>query len=747
MLDLSKPLPNVDGLVLFGDHEQPDLVYYLPDEIELNSDGGEPDLLLQVFFPEEAVRGGLERLDSSVGALLSLGVRCGTSKTRLEKARKQVAAQLNCAGVRLVAPAWEDGRVDLLLLDDATAENATAMSDRMVRTVVGSRRPSIQDGSLSALFHARLDRRGTALVSAALRGEVGTIAGVLYELQFSALRPTVDLRMTADLNRCAQYISAGASVQYAYVGADIHAMFGTMKEQGIINVELTSLSSDPEMERLVNQAVNDFYDVLMRELFKPSVSAAELSGAGTAGVPNSALVRFSFSYTRLESHRTVEVDYRKRAATRRVHNPQAHLRQLADLRGGFERIIQRVPLSMAWREYQVTVTVPGAFDDPALLQVRVVIWRGRDAALPPELSREGGLRMSPSTVALADVAFTKSEVQPCLLSWVNEPQEPPSYQWQARGTYAPTPGIDSPSEVWSEVHVSTSADLDLFPSLLAPLHRVVLTLGAGHDESLTSVEAIVIARDQAGVQLGRRSLLVASTKSEEAWALRVSEGQTVRMEATLHYRYQGGRTLTLPAQAVLSPELVANSPFVGAVALRPLVAGAAADILEVDFVVRYADPLTGYRHEHITSMLPPDFRAEEVRIPILHLGQQVEWEAIALRERANPLSVAGGKSGGGTVVVRPSATVRRVVFEWVGPTPAELGLTFVKVSALIKDADGKQGEVKFVDFRGSNVSAPKELVLPLEAQVVWTIERRALDGSTTGKEPLAVDGDHVLITG
>src|SRR3954451_3329617 len=292
MLDLAKPRGVVEGLSLYGDHAEDDLVYVMPDDIGLLAGPDDaPDVLLQVFYPDDAVSGG--NLADAVGSVLSLGVRCVVAPERLARIQAAVGD-----GVRLAIPPWEDGQVSLLLLDADGAPGGES-DDRMVLSVAGTRKPSLSDGSLSALFHARLDRRGTALIAAALSGTAGSTAGVLYDLQHAALRPEVQLRMRANLDACAEVIRAGLGVQVYYVAADVAATFATMREKGVIDVEVTAPVADAESQKLVDEAVRDFYDVLMRELFRPALSAADVAGAAPAGgtVPT-APVRLSFAYSR-----------------------------------------------------------------------------------------------------------------------------------------------------------------------------------------------------------------------------------------------------------------------------------------------------------------------------------------------------------------------------------------------------------------------------------------------------------------
>src|SRR3954466_360845 len=125
MLDLAKPRGIVEGLSLYGDHAEDDLVYMLPDDIGLlPGPGGAPDALLQVFYPDDGVTHG--DVADAVGSILSLGVRCVVAPERLARIQAAVGD-----GVRLAIPPWEDGQVSLLLLDADGAPGGES-DDRMV---------------------------------------------------------------------------------------------------------------------------------------------------------------------------------------------------------------------------------------------------------------------------------------------------------------------------------------------------------------------------------------------------------------------------------------------------------------------------------------------------------------------------------------------------------------------------------------------------------------------------------------
>jgi hypothetical protein len=752
MLDLSRPLGQVDGLVLYADHQDRTLVYYLPDEVDLRQLLPDtPDLGLQIFFPDDAVVGDAADLSKATGAILSLGVGCTLSPSRRELVRSTLADQLGTE-VRLSAPPWEDGSVQLLLLDSQSGGPAAPgrQDDPLVLGVVGSRKPSLSDGQLTCLFHARLDHRGAALAAAALQGQAGTLGGVLYELSFAALRPTVDLRMSADLNRCAEYFTSGVGVQVYYVSADVQATFAKMREKGDIKVDLVSQASDPESERLVNECVKDFYDVLMRELFRPTVSPAEAVGAGGLGgggaSSSTSIVRLSFAYTRVDHERRVEVDYRKRSATRRLHNPQAHLGRLASLGGGAQRVIQRVPLSAAWRQFEVEVAAPAAFDDPTLRQVAVVLWRGRDPVLPAEQARDGGLRMPASAAPLAELAFSRDDARPRRLSFVTQAGEPPFYRWQARCTYAQHPDIDSPAEIWSEPHQSSSSDLDLFPDILAPRLQALLKLSTGQNREPRSIEAQLLVRAAGGEVLAERRLTVDASRPDAGWSVRRGEAARLRLEAALVYRYPDSATLSLPRQTLIDREIMANDPFGRAVTLTPLVVGAPADLLEVVFVARYQDLATGYLQEVVRQLRPPELRTQDLSIPVVRSDDQVSWQATAVHTDGQTRPLGHGQSAGGTIVLRFSNT-RRLRVEWLGPPPADLRLRWLRATFRARRDDGEVLATQVVEWRGGAVEGERVVTLPMEGRAEWMIQKLFEDGRKESVPFSPVDSDLLAVQG
>src|SRR4029077_5809029 len=250
---------------------------------------------------------------------------------------------------------------------------------------------------------------------------------------------------------------------------------------------------------------------------------------------------------------------------------------------------------------------------------------------------------------LADLAFSKTDGAPRRLAFVTQPDEPPFYRWQGRLTYADRDDVDSPAEIWSDPHVSSSSDLDLFPDVLTPRHQTILKLGAVQNQAPAGVEARLTARNLQGQPLAEHRIAVDATHTDARWSIRRGESDQLTTEAELVYRYAGGASVTRPVQKLIDRELIANDPFMKSVTLAPLVIGAPSDLIEIVFVARYADAATKYATEVTRRLRAPDFRGDDLVVPVLNATDKVSWEATAVRENGATIPVGKGDTPGGVI--------------------------------------------------------------------------------------------------
>ena len=440
------------------------------------------------------------------------------------------------------------------------------------------------------------------------------------------------------------------------------------------------------------------------------------------------------------------MDYRKRSATRRIHNPQAHLRRLAMLGGGRERVVQRVPLSAAWREFDVEIAAPGAFDQASVRQVQAVIWRGRDPVLPPDGARDGGLRMPATSAPIADIAFSKTDAAPRRLSWAMMPDEPPFYRWQAR-VRVRTGRRRRLAVRYSGRNRTCRAPP--IPSLSGDPRA------APPDNAPMGLRASGLDTKRRGAPRCPRSA-GSETCRAAAFCLVDTNGSTVECQAeraaARHDRRDGrpslrrGASLSRPPQQLLDRELFINTPFIKTVTVTPLVAGAPPDVVQVALIATYEDQASGYRTEQRIALLPPDFRSADIKIPVVSAADVVRWEAIGVRASGEQVPLGRGESAGGFVSLRFSTT-RNIRVEWLGPTPADLALRWVRATFRNKLENGQVGETATLEWRGNAVDGQRIVTLPAAGRAEWSVERRFEDGRKDVTVFTAVPGDLVPISG
>ncbi len=749
MLDLARPLGVVEGLVCYRDHEDAQLVYYLPNEVKpLLRDDGTPDVGLQIFFRDVATISEDDIAeDDLAGAILSIGAQCSVAPETLDAARRRIAGDFAIAEPRLTPPPWQEGKVELLIFDRIGTGAGTEEPDSLVRRIVGARRPSLQSPSLDALFHARLDQRGAALAAAALQGQVGSIGGVIYELGFSGLRPSAEVRISANLNRVAQAITAKLGVNAYYVGAEVGTTLQDITEEGIIKVERTTFADDAQTRSAIDEAVKDFQDRIMRELFRPSVPP--MPAAGTPSLlpsGSSSIVTVSAHFTRMAHDREIRMDYRERAAARQLHTPQAHLGVLGTAAAA--DAVQRVPLSTAWTAMEVEVDARFSFtQDPSLRRAEVILWRSDDGVLAREEQRVDGLRLPPDAAPLAELAFAPNDAGPLRASWAAVQGGSPRYLWQARFQHAADELLGPGTSRWTPPEESGAQDLDLMADILVPTLRVDFELAPGLPEDLRDVTLTLHLRDAArGSLLDEGSLTLAPERPSGSWARRLRPDVEAELFAAPRFRFADGRELSLPFAAVRERNPRVSDPFARRLTLTARLIAPPQDLLEAVLDVAYDSPEhADYRHRPTARLNRANDFQTALTLPVLGRDDQVSWEVLGFFTDGSARPLQRGTSTGGTVFVMPTDQ-RQVKVVWVGPPPSEGHLLWVRVNFRQRLDDGSLGEEDTAEFRGDAPPGELTVSVPLTGRVLFEVERRFLNGQVE-RTPLQELQEDTLVVG
>ncbi len=756
MLDLAKPYGVHENILFYGDHEQDNVVYYLPNEVGLapiisDDDDQEKayDFFLQIFKEGRAIKGGLEELEDSSGAIMSLGVQCIASEERLETARAKLIDE---HGIQedfiFTPPEWHDGSIDLIVLDSTTQDESTVDDESFVESIIGSKKPSLSSSDLKAVFNVRLDRKGASLVAATLQGDRSSIAGVLYDLKLKAMRPALDMTIEADLDRChskvSHMIAVGAAIKYGELTVSAKAEFEFIKEklieEGDIKVNIISQVTDADMKKMVDDMVKEFTDKVMRELFRPYVSPEipDLPDGAPNPTPGDGIligVAYKFQKKKLFHNKKISVDYRQRSATIKTHNPQAHLWLLGNqIKDDIENYTQTVTFGDLWREHHLETNMLHDFEDDKndLLSAEVLIWRKKDGK--KTLSKAGGFAIPDEAVPLISYTATKDDQEKHKIAWITEPDEPSGYYYQVKFTYRDDmENISSPVSLFSKVLYSSSQDLIIIPQVLAPLKIFTFKYGNIDGEKVKGVDIYIRSKDQEGNQIGQEILNLAEDNNEEVWKVRNHPFNEATIEEERHFHFSDGRpSLRQERVALMDEELIVADPFEFKNAhIIPVITGNSEDYLEILLQVNYKATNDDFEFNQLFRAKSPDFSLDEITIPVLEKGDAIDYKFTAITKEGDLKDLEEGRIKGGPLLLKIKDEVidEGLTIIWDGPELEEEDLDYVRMEFRLEKEDGTKVKLDKVEFKREDVPEPINYTYEGNGTLFMRIVKRYINGS------------------
>ena len=279
MISYGKPLGTFEGLVFYGDDRNPNLVYYLPHEIDFAPrNNGKADLDLLIIRKGAAHSGGAADPRSTHNSILSLGVQCKENDSKVTRAVSGLCAKHNLDEKRVVVstPPWDKGKVELVILDKDQSK-ADEDESMFVTSILGSSIPSL-DGDLKGTFNVVLNPDGTDVLQSILKENSDKTALVLvnYDVEYTAMRPSVSIHMKANLERCQKtmrnYLDIGFEMWY-YIdfdfGFQLDWLTKKMEDNGDIVIDILSPVTTPEEQEAVDELAHEFKDFVLKQLFEP----------------------------------------------------------------------------------------------------------------------------------------------------------------------------------------------------------------------------------------------------------------------------------------------------------------------------------------------------------------------------------------------------------------------------------------------------------------------------------------------
>lgn len=275
MLLLGSKTITVEGITVFPDHADPAQFWYLPGPVSLARRDDGQAVFTFIKYKPAAVAGGAKG-----GGFLMFEVNLRLNPT-LERRITAKLASFAKGKPKLAVVPFDEGTVQCVALNlqgpGGTAAAAVAPgSFNAVEKILGASVPSLH-GDNSAVFSLTLSQEGATILEKAF--EQGTEpVGVIYDLKFTGMRPSLNVKITADFKRIYEQLSGSVSAQIYYVSAGIDAAFEKLVQDGAIKIEVIDFTGEADQKEKEEWALNFFKEKLLTEWFQPSLPPGQIAG-------------------------------------------------------------------------------------------------------------------------------------------------------------------------------------------------------------------------------------------------------------------------------------------------------------------------------------------------------------------------------------------------------------------------------------------------------------------------------------
>jgi hypothetical protein len=404
MLYLNPPFWVINGISLFPDHADRAQYYFLPlmPHLTTRQDAG-------VDVPQIQL---IKYTGHSTGGFLNCDVDLGVPQDLLDDTAGELQHQAKLDVKPRLAPVpVVDGTVRMLLLgaqsalpSDPSAKPPAAPPSgdppRFVIKMQSAAKPSLY-GDENATFSVQLDQDGTTIVEKALQGELSPI-GVVYSLDFFALRPAFSVRATVDWNRVQTHLDEHFGVNVVFVSADVDKQIDKLIEDQVIvitadNFVAPESDETKDIQAQFEQAKAEVRDMVKSTFFESSImppkpgepddvdkgarAANEISRLAVTGGLSSlgGLSYKKVDLTRIDK-KALSFTFQERTTVRKTIWPQGHLGGLFRLTKTalpLDRFIIPIDLDNDYfKRRQVEVISRADFDNDSIQSIDVTLRYG-----------------------------------------------------------------------------------------------------------------------------------------------------------------------------------------------------------------------------------------------------------------------------------------------------------------------------------------------------------------------------------
>jgi hypothetical protein len=216
MLTFESPFYEIEDIIIFRDHASPTTFHYLAGPPRLTRTNGKPNLLLLKYKHalDSITSGPGATRDQLGGGFLMFGVDCGIDQTVKDSITSKLQSRVppGAGNVTLVPVLYTKGKVSVVALNKQKAAAGSAEEEnkddgKFVRGILGTATPSLLQDE-RAIFSISLDPDATVLIEEAYQSDMSPV-GVMYELEFSGLRPALSVIAHVDMKRAYESLKMG----------------------------------------------------------------------------------------------------------------------------------------------------------------------------------------------------------------------------------------------------------------------------------------------------------------------------------------------------------------------------------------------------------------------------------------------------------------------------------------------------------------------------------------------------------
>lgn len=564
MLYLAPPFHTVRGVSVFRDHADALQWYYLPlmPRLTMLTDPATGERIPQLSVIK--FRGG-----AGGGGFLNFDCNIGVEPEHLERVRNDLQSLEGLSDPPRLAPVpLIDGSVRMMLFGHETGEELPPGEEpRFVVKIDHPAKPALY-GDNQAAFSVELDQEGITILEQALQGEMSPI-GVVYSLDYLALRPAYSVRVHADWDRVQTHLQESFGSDLMFFSSQIDTVVDELIEARVIEIEVDTFVLEGEdtsdLTGRRDLAVADVREMVLNTFFEPSLdpmnpgepgwqdgihtaqSIGRLLATGGWGVPTFRVKKLDL--TRIDK-KTLNVNMRERAAVKRSIYPQAHLagifRTLAQEGLDLERFVLPVDLDDPWFQKRGVTVIPRAeFDTDSITSVNVRLQYG---------SEPKNVVFDKQNVARTDVEWASILADGAMRREVTA-----SY----RVNFAGVDGTERPTSLQSDEFVVTEGVLEVFPRDLYAIVPIPITVSNAFPwEDYHQVEVQTRYTDEAnGIRIGESFLLDADTETEHVWKIFVLDPLHTDFEYRLIYRAVDNRDVETPWVLSNEERITVANPF------------------------------------------------------------------------------------------------------------------------------------------------------------------------------------------